>query len=81
MDHRSVSGQENYPQASVPGEQSQLPDPVSGEERYLKNPLPVPKRRPHVRMEFDIVEVDDWDLPEEQDCFDFEISEDDDFDL
>ncbi len=48
-------------------------------ERFLKNPLPVPKRRPHVRMEFDL--TDDWDIPEEQDHFDLEIDEDDEFDL
>ena len=47
--------------------------------RFLKNPLPLPERRPHVRMEFDL--LDDWDIPEEEDHFDFEIREDDDFDL
>lgn len=49
------------------------------EGRFLKNPLPVPKRRPHVRMEFDL--TDDWDIPEEEEHFDFEIAEDDDFDI
>lgn len=47
--------------------------------RFLKNPLPVPKRRPHVRMEFDL--TDDWDIPRGKDHFDIEISEDDDFDI
>lgn len=47
--------------------------------RFLKNPLPVPKRRAHVRMEFDL--TDDWDIPDDQDHFDLEIEEDDDFDL
>ena len=66
-------------------------DPVSGTEessfnktgqetgRFLKNPLPLPKRRPHVRMEFDL--TDDWDIPRGQDHFDIEISDDDDFDI
>lgn len=47
--------------------------------RFLKNPLPVPKRKPHVRMEFDL--LDDWDIPRGQEHFDVEIDEDDDFDL
>ncbi len=47
--------------------------------RYLKNPLPVPRRKPHVRMEFDL--TDEWDIPRDQDHFDVEISEDDDFDI
>lgn len=47
--------------------------------RFLKNPLPVPKRRPHVRMEFDL--TDDWDIPRGQEHFDIDISEDDDFDI
>jgi hypothetical protein len=47
--------------------------------RFLKNPLPVPKRRPHVRMEFDL--TDDWDLPRGLEHFDIEISDDDDFDI
>ena len=53
------------------------PEPETG--RFLKNPLPVPKRRPHVRMEFDL--TDDWDIPREQDHFDIDITEDDDFDI
>lgn len=53
------------------------PEPETG--RFLKNPLPVPKRRPHVRMEFDL--TDDWDIPGEQDHFDIDISDDDDFDI
>ena len=56
---------------------SNLPDPEPG--RYLKNPLPVPRRKPHVRMEFDL--ADEWDIPGDQDHFDIEISEDDDFDI
>lgn len=48
-------------------------------DRFLKNPLPVPRRRPHVKMEFDL--MDEWDIPEEQDHFDLEIDEDDEFDL
>ena len=55
-------------------------DPQDTENgRYLKNPLPVPKRRTHTRMEFDL--ADTWDIPGEQDHFDIEISEDDDFDI
>ena len=56
---------------------SNPPDPEPG--RYLKNPLPVPRRKPHVRMEFDL--ADEWDIPRDQDHFDIEISEDDDFDI
>ncbi len=59
------------------GEKQDYSLPETG--RFLKNPLPVPKRRPHVRMEFDL--TDDWDIPREQDHFDIEISEDDDFDV
>ncbi len=47
--------------------------------RYLKNPLPVPRRRPHVRMEFDL--ADDWEIPGGQDHFDIDITDDDDFDI
>ena len=47
--------------------------------RFLKNPLPVPKRRPHVQMDFDL--TDDWDLPRGLEHFDIEISDDDDFDI
>lgn len=44
------------------------------EIKLLKNPLPEPPRRSHVRMEFD--------LPEEgDDEFDLEISSEDDFDI
>ena len=49
------------------------------EGRFLKNPLPVPKRRPHVRMEFDL--MDDWDIPVGQEHFDIDISDDDDCDI
>ena len=40
----------------------------------LKNPLPAPPRRSHIRMEFDLAD------PGEDD-FDLEISEEDDFDI
>lgn len=46
------------------------PDPP----RLLKNPLPEPQRRPHIRMEFDITDP-------ENDEFDIEISSGDDFDI
>ena len=53
------------------------PDNDPGTERevfkLLKNPLPEPPRRSHVRMEFDLV-------LDGEDEFDLEISEDDDFD-
>lgn len=52
---------------------------ASGSGRFLKNPLPVPKRKPHTRMEFDL--ADEWDIPGEQDHFDIEIPEGDDFDI
>ena len=42
--------------------------------RLLKNPLPEPARRSHVRMEFDVETKD-------QDEFDIDIPEDDDFDI
>ena len=58
--------------------ESRLPqEPEPG--RFLKNPLPVPKRRQHVKMEFDL--IDDWDIPPEQDHFDYDVAEDDDFDI
>ena len=41
--------------------------------RLLKNPLPGPPRRSHVRMEFDLADP-------EEDEFDIEIGEEDDFD-
>lgn len=59
-----------------------FPSPAgSGSEdnRFLKNPLPVPKRRPHVRMDFDL--KDDWDISEDLDYFDIEIDDDDDYDI
>ena len=61
----------------VAGTDRDRPQPDTG--RFLKNPLPVPKRRPHVRMEFDL--MDDWDIPRGQDHFDIDISDDDDFDI
>ncbi len=50
------------------------PDRESGEYRLLKNPLPEPPRRSHVRMEFDAPD-------REEDEFDLEIGEEDDFDI
>ena len=49
----------------------------SGEEkefRLLKNPLPPPPRRSHIRMEFDLTDSD-------EDDFDLEIADGDDFDI
>lgn len=40
----------------------------------LKNPLPEPPRRSHIRMEFDITDP-------ENDEFDLEVSSGDDFDI
>lgn len=40
----------------------------------LKNPLPAPKRKSHIRMEFDLTDSD-------EDDFDLEISDGDDFDI
>ena len=45
-----------------------------GEFRLLKNPLPGPPRKNHIRMEFDLTDS-------EEDEFDLEISEEDDFDI
>ena len=42
--------------------------------RPLKNPLPEPPKRSHIRMEFDITDPEDNE-------FDLEISGDDDFDI
>lgn len=54
------------------------PEYTPGAEReaftLLKNPLPEPPRRTHVRMDFDLV-------CDGEDEFDLEISEDDDFDI
>ena len=50
------------------------PEEEAGEIRLLKNPLPGPPRRSHIRMEFDLADG-------EEDDFDLEISEDDDFDI
>ena len=56
--------------------------PYTEDGRFLKNPLPVPRRRGHVQMEFDLPDAgDDWDLPEDREYFDIEIEDDDDFDL
>lgn len=58
----------------------QLPDQISESEsgafelKLLKNPLPQPPRRSHVRMEFDVETPD-------HDEFDIDIPEDDDFDI
>ena len=54
----------------LPGEAEQF--------RLLKNPLPEPPRRSHVRMEFDL--RDDGDDAFEDD-FDLEIDDEDDFDI
>ncbi len=43
--------------------------------QFLKNPLPVPKKRSHVIMDYDIKDID------ELDDFDLDISENDDFDI
>ena len=45
-----------------------------GEIRLLKNPLPGPPRKTHIRMEFDLTDSD-------EDEFDLEISQEDDFDI
>ena len=42
--------------------------------RLLKNPLPAPPRRSHIRMEFDLTDSD-------EDDFDLEIADGDDFDI
>ena len=68
--------EEKYTQDSGLGS-PELSQPEAG--RFLKNPLPVPKRRPHVGMEFDL--ADDWEIPRGQDHFDIDISDDDDFDI
>ncbi len=47
------------------------------EIHFLKNPLPQPKKRGHVRMEFDIPE-EAYDI---NDDFDITVSEDDDYDI
>ena len=56
-----------YDQGSEAGNQER-------EFRLLKNPLPEPPRKNHIRMEFDLTDP-------EEDEFDLEISEDDDFDI
>ena len=61
----------------ITGVPADYSDTESG--RIMKNPLPVPKRRPHVQMDFDL--TDDWDLPRGLEHFDIEISDDDDFDI
>ena len=54
--------------------------PAEGEEiKYLRNHLPVPARRAHSVMEFDLQEEDL--APGDEDDFDFDIDDDDDFDL
>ena len=56
--------------------------PYTEDGRFLKNPLPVPKRRGHIQMDFDLPDAEeDWDLPEDRDYFDIDIEDDDDFDL
>ena len=68
-----------YPPDGSQPDHSERDEGSREEGRFLKNPLPVPKRRPHVRMEFDL--MDDWDIPRGQDHFDIDISDDDDFDI
>ncbi len=61
----------------------QLPDHTNGTEqevnefRLLKNPLPAPVRKSHVRMEFDLQDPEEGSEAE----FDYLISDDDDFDI
>lgn len=80
---RTPSDRKEYePEYTVSGAESdplQKSDSAPAGPRYLKNPLPVPKRRAHVRMDFDL--NDDWEIPEELSHFDYEIAEDDDFDI
>ena len=76
---REVSSKEEAAALSEEETAGQSGPAKEAQGRFLKNPLPLPERRPHVRMEFDL--LDDWDIPEEEDHFDFEIREDDDFDL
>ena len=45
-----------------------------GEFRLLKNPLPGPPRKTHIRMEFDLTDSDEAEI-------DLEIRQYDDFDL
>ena len=47
---------------------------AGNQEGDLKNPLPGPPRKTHIRMEFDLTDSD-------EDEFDLEISEEDDFDI
>lgn len=42
---------------------------------FLKNPLPEPPRREHIRMTFDFTDT------AEEDDFDIEVSDNDDFDI
>ena len=55
-------------------DRDQEADAQEGEFRLLKNPLPGPPRKDHIRMEFDLADP-------EEDEFDLEISGDDDFDI
>lgn len=75
------AGQRLHPPAAFIKTLEETPKEIPGgtQGRFLKNPLPLPERRPHVRMEFDL--ADDWDIPEEEEHFDLEIAEDDDFDI
>lgn len=42
---------------------------------FLRNPLPEPRKKAHVKMDFDL------ELTDETDEFDVEIDDDDDFDM
>ena len=53
----------------------------------LHNPLPVPKKKDHREMEFDLKDEVVFSMPDEdkqklkEDDFDFPVSDDDDFDI
>ena len=57
---------------------------AEGENREfipLKNPLPQPPRRSHIRMEFDLTAPEERAIRDTLDDFELEISEEDDFDI
>lgn len=55
-------------------DQTSAPEEAHGEFRLLKNPLPGPRKKSHVPMEFDFAVPDD-------DEFDLMTDEEDDFDI
>lgn len=61
----------------VPGkEDTQDPEKDRGMSfHFLRNPLPEPRKKAHVKMDFDL------ELTDETDEFDLEIDDDDDFDV